>query len=355
MYKKLLLSLITIITAQQFTNLQSLLIYEDLYSEIGVLSTDLLSKELKSINHCFSIITDTSHNSILNNQFFQSINGKPVFLIKMSDSEDLLSPNFGTVSSLTQIRNLGCELHLILISNGIQMERLLRFGEKYRILNTRAKFIIIFDYRLLSADMHYIWKRIVNVIFIKQVDKKNGNLFEINTVPFPSALGQVFVAKRLNFWRSGRYRNSVGSFFEDKTVDLNGELMKVVVLEHTPAVLKSKKSEKFLYKGVEVKIMEALALALNFTVLFYESLDSESEKWGRQQTNGTISGLLGEMVQENADFALGDLHNTLYHLDIIDLTIPYGTECLTFLTPAQIFDNSWKTLILPFRLVSAIF
>lgn len=222
MYRILLLTLITQITAQ-FPHLQNLLNYEELYSEIGVLSTDLLSKEFKSIKHCYSIITDTNHKSILNNEFFQSINGKPVFLIQTSDSEDLLSPNYGTVSSLTQIKNLGCELHLILISNGIQMERFLRFGEKYRILNTRAKFIIIFDYRLLSADMHYIWKRIVNVIFIKQVDKKNGNLFEINTVPFPSALGQVFVSKRLNFWRSGRYRNAVGSFFEDKTVDLNGK------------------------------------------------------------------------------------------------------------------------------------
>lgn len=222
MYRVLLFSLITLITAQ-LSNLQNLLNYEDLYSEIGVLSTDLLSKELKSINHCFSIITDASHNSVLNYEFFQTINGKPVFLIQISDSEDLLSPNYATVSSLTQIKNLGCELHLILISNGIQMERFLRFGEKYRILNTRAKFIIIFDYRLLSSDMHYIWKRIVNVIFIKQVDKKNGNLFEINTVPFPSALGQVFVSKRLNFWRAGRYRNSVGNFFEDKTVDLNGK------------------------------------------------------------------------------------------------------------------------------------
>lgn len=222
MYKVLLFCLITHINAQNL-HLQNLLNYEDLYSEIGLLSTDLLSKELKSSKHCYSIITDTSHNSILNNEFFQSINGKPVFLLHISDSEDLLSPNYGTVSSLTQIKKLGCELHLILISNGIQMERFLRFGEKFRILNTRAKFIILFDYRLLSADMHYIWKRIVNVVFIKQVDKKNGNLFELNTVPFPSALGPVFVSKRLNFWRTGRYRYAVGSFFEDKTMDLNGK------------------------------------------------------------------------------------------------------------------------------------
>lgn len=128
--------------------------------------------------------------------------------------------------------------------------------------------------------------------------------------------------------------------------------MKVVVLEHTPAVLKVSESNKFVYKGVEVKILEALAAAINFTILFYESSDSESEKWGKLLSNGSMTGLLGQMVDGKADFALGDLHNTLYHLDIIDLSIPYGAECLTFLTPAQISDNSWKTLLLPFRFVS---
>lgn len=34
----------------------------------------------------------------------------------------------------------------------------------------------------------------------------------------------------------------------------------------------------------------------------------------------------------------------------MDLTIPYNSECLTFLTPEAVSDNSWKTLILPFSL-----
>jgi hypothetical protein len=49
-----------------------------------------------------------------------------------------------------------------------------------------------------------------------------------------------------------------------------------------------------------------------------------------------------------ADIALADLHYTLYHLEVMDLSIPYNTECLTFLTPESTSDNSWQTLILPF-------
>lgn len=48
------------------------------------------------------------------------------------------------------------------------------------------------------------------------------------------------------------------------------------------------------------------------------------------------------------DIALGDLSYTQYHLELMDLSIPYTSQCLTFLTPEALTDNSWKTLILPF-------
>lgn len=49
-----------------------------------------------------------------------------------------------------------------------------------------------------------------------------------------------------------------------------------------------------------------------------------------------------------ADIALGDLSYTQYHLELMDLSVPYTSQCLTFLTPEALTDNSWKTLILPF-------
>lgn len=76
------------------------------------------------------------------------------------------------------------------------------------------------------------------------------------------------------------------------------------------------------------------------------------EKWGRKQINGSFSGLIGEIISGRADMALGDLHYTPYHLDFMDLTIPYNTQCLTFLTPESLTDNSWQILILPFRQVN---
>lgn len=58
------------------------------------------------------------------------------------------------------------------------------------------------------------------------------------------------------------------------------------------------------------------------------------------------------MINSNADIALGDLYYTPTILELMDLSTPYYTECLTFLTPESLTDNSWKTLLLPFKLDS---
>lgn len=88
---------------------------------------------------------------------------------------------------------------------------------------------------------------------------------------------------------------------------------------------------------------------MNFAYEIYETDTDESELWGTKSDNGEYSGLFGEMVESKADIALGNLYYTQQVLDLMDLTIPYHTECITFLTPESLTDNSWKTLLLPFQ------
>lgn len=86
---------------------------------------------------------------------------------------------------------------------------------------------------------------------------------------------------------------------------------------------------------------------MNFRYKLHEA--SNADFWGKKESGGRYTGLLGEMVTSFADIALGDLYYTSYVLELMDLTVPYNTECLTFLTPESSTDNSWKTLILPFK------
>lgn len=88
---------------------------------------------------------------------------------------------------------------------------------------------------------------------------------------------------------------------------------------------------------------------MNFGFELYEPSTEIYELWGKKEQGGQYSGLFGEIVNSNADIALGNLYYTPIILELMDLTIPYDTECLTFLTPESLTDNSWKTLVLPFK------
>ncbi|XP_049548396.1 glutamate receptor ionotropic, kainate glr-3 [Anopheles darlingi] len=285
------------------------------------------------------------------------------FIVKIPTDEDTLNPRPSLLCNLQEIRKVGCGGYVMLLANGIQMARLLRFSDQTRTIDTRARFIMLHDYRLFQPEMHYLWKRIVNVVFVRPLRNRRaldrriqsehgGTVYELSTVPFPIPLKGIFFSKILNFWQNGKFRtlpNSRKALFGDKTNDLQGQLMHVAVLEHTPAVFKSNVPAHTLYYGVEIELLKAIANVMHFRMSFYETPDAETERWGVQQDNGKLTGLLGEMREGRADFALADLHHTQYHLAFMDLSTPYNTECLTFLTPEALSDNSWKTLILPFN------
>ncbi|XP_055589024.1 glutamate receptor ionotropic, kainate glr-3 [Uranotaenia lowii] len=331
---------------------------ENSLSDFGLLLVNIVTKLYAG--HCYALITDPIYKAVLTKQLFLDIEDTPRYVLEISEDEDTLNPSARLDCMLKEIHKVGCGVYVILLANGIQMERLLRYGDKTRVLNTRAKFIILHDYRLFAPDLHYLWKRIVNVVFVRELTStKSGRRnhqdkthhYELATVPFPFPLKGIFVAKRLDFWYKGKFRYSQKLFY-DKTTNLDGQIMKVVVLEHTPAIFHNlvddaSNSNQNFY-GLEIELLKAIAMGLNFGMEFYETDDAATEKWGTISDNDNATGLIGEMVESRADFALADLHYTEHNLKTMDLSIPYNTECLTFLTPEALSDNSWTTLILPF-------
>nr|NP_001345809.1 ionotropic receptor 68a precursor [Aedes aegypti] len=323
-------------------------------ADFGHLLIDLVAK--MKAGHCYAFITDNIYQVVLTGRLFREIETFPRYVVQIPDYEDTLDPGTRVRCMLEEVRKIGCGAYVILLTNGIQMERLLRFGDRTRIINTRAKFIILHDYRLFVPDLHFLWKRIVNVVFVRQlvIDKAKkrheSHHYELSTVPFPFPLRGVFISRRLDFWFNGKFRKG-RKLFSDKTTNLDGQSMKVVVLEHTPAIFRTthnETDEHLKYYGLEVELLKAISEAMKFEMDFYESDDAAVAMWGTVTDGENATGLLGEMNEGHADFALADLHHTQYHLEIMDLSIPYNTECLTFLTPEALTDNSWTTLILPF-------
>ncbi|XP_017773932.1 PREDICTED: glutamate receptor ionotropic, delta-2 [Nicrophorus vespilloides] len=329
------------------------------------LLSDVLFNTLKPYK-CIAILCDDVYYSIFKDHIFKKMGlFISYFFILIESSDDLLSPFPDTKDALNMIKKQDCQMYVILMANGLQLSRLLIYGDRYRVLDTRANFVFLYDNRILHKDLYYLWKRMVNVIFIKEYagsKKSSGEIipwFELSTVPFPSPIKGVFIPRRIDIWRRSKFRKGV-DLFRDKTYDLKNQTLKVAVFQHIPAAIKMEipehKSHKTVvqygdsgYSGIEIEILATISKAMNFNPEMYEPQNAESEFWGIRQPDGQYSGLFGELVSSKADIGLGDFYYTNYILDLMDLTIPYYTECLTFLTPEALSDNSWKTLILPFK------
>ncbi|XP_076250217.1 ionotropic receptor 21a-like [Rhynchophorus ferrugineus] len=286
-------------------------------------------------------------------------------MINIDDNIDEPDVN-GTENSLIMAREHGCKMYIIFLENGQLVKKLLKFGDKYRLFDTNSKYIILYDHVLFQKDTFYIWKRLINVIFIKKYESKNkvylknkSVWFEITTVPYPMNAEGILVPRRLDIWTNNKFRKDP-DFFKDKTLNLKNETLKVVTFAHIPGTVKTNnsldqriralfqsKTNQF-YSGTEVEILKTVSQYMNFHCNVYEAENADIELWGNQMFDNNYTGLLGEMLNRKADIALGDLYYVPFVLYIMDLTIPYNTECLTFLTPESLTDISWKTLILPF-------
>lgn len=155
-------------------------------------------------------------------------------------------------------------MYIILLSNGLQVSRLLRFGDRYRVINTRAKFVFLYDNRLFEKNLFYLWKRIINVIFIRRYSgqksdtKKNMPWYEITTVPFPTQITSILVPRRLDIWTKSKFRKGT-DLFRDKTTDLRNQTLKVVAFSHIPGTTKNfqEKTERTVlgnFSGAEVEV-----------------------------------------------------------------------------------------------------
>ncbi|KAG5679632.1 hypothetical protein PVAND_009190 [Polypedilum vanderplanki] len=333
-------------------------IYEELESrskqvDVRNFVRTILDKALPSSQICF--ITDSIYEKeIYYDSMSASLNGRLIYILSVIDQESFeYEPSEKIITMLKIMKVENCDYYIILITNGIQMVDFLRYSDQRRLFKSNANFIMLHDYRLFKRDNHYIWKRITNVIFIRKLEsERHKNWYEISTVPFPAEIRNIYVSRVLNYFiPPNRYlKKKIDLYDEKKSQNLNANTMNVVIYSHSPAVVKNfnENDTEIQYSGLEVDLIETIANKMNFKINYFETENNKIEKWGRRISEDNYTGLLNVMNKAHADIALADLFQTDYHLKVMDLTVPYTTECLTFITPEVLTDNSWKALISPF-------
>lgn len=231
---------------------------------------------------------DVSLTSVLNRQ---------INVIKVEEYESFEGKSAERMSTmLSKMNEDNCELYVILILNGVQMSEFLRFADYNRLLNVKANSIMLYDYRLFGRELHYLWKRIVNVLFVRKYERRPGNWYELSTVPFPVKINEYFIPKTVNYWTPPNiYKKRKLLFVEKNEKELSGVELNAVVFRHTPSVYgKDRANATTNYTGVEIDLITALSDKMNFTIKFYEPDDVAMEQLGRKTEKGNYTGLLGE-------------------------------------------------------------
>nr|XP_012139079.1 PREDICTED: glutamate receptor ionotropic, kainate 4-like [Megachile rotundata] len=329
---------------------------------------ELIVEEMIERSNCIVFVTDSVYKTLVDIKYIKGSSTVSKYEIILRDNEQFFRPRKRIQNILVDSKAVGCNAYVILIANGYLTSEFLQYTERKRLINTHGLFLLLHDYTLLQPDLHYLWNRIINVVFIHQYnaykhrsgEKTFKEKIDLDTIYFPTNKKTLTKTKYIDTWYKGKLRYGNNHFIE-KTNNLQKKHLRIAVFEHIPAV--TEKSRAYYNKqpnnslealGIEFELIQIISKAMNFNPKYYMPYNILSEKWGNEGDNQTYTGLVNEAVQGKAAFYLGDLHYTLHHLNYFDFTIPYNTECLTFLTPESLTENSWKLLILPFKLYTWI-
>lgn len=298
-----------IATGNIFEDLTQSTFYDDVIKLVSnvINRTDPASVGFVSDTIFLPYLSDVSLTSVLNRQ---------VNFITIKESESFEGQSVRRMTEmLKKMNEESYELVVILILNGVQMSEFLRFADYNRLLNVKSNCLMLYDYRLFGREFQYLWKRIVNVLFVRKYDRRPGNWYELSTVPFPLKIDEYFIPIIVNYWTPPNiYKKRKMLWVKKNEKELRGVELNVVIFRHTPSVYgKVIRNETTNYTGVEIDLIRVLSDKMNFTVNFYEPDDVKKEQLGRKTMEGNYTGLLGKRMW----FAGGKLYIISLNISII--------------------------------------
>ena len=77
----------------------------------------------------------------------------------------------------------------------------------------------------------------------------------------------------------------------------------------------------------------------------YPSVDGA---WGSSKDNGTWSGMIGMILNNEVDFAIADFFITLDRSDVVDFSMPLMKARSKMYIPLPSQDAGWSTFVNPF-------
>ncbi|KAG7163529.1 Glutamate receptor ionotropic, delta-2-like 8 [Homarus americanus] len=177
-------------------------------------------------------------------------------------------------------------------------------------------------------------------------DNRSWSLHLLSNCPFcRSGEPEVILRNKWSPWRGLQHHTDL---FPDLFSDCNGHVFRAVTLNFPPFSHYSSGNSTHplaMEDCLDKRIVDSVAQVHNFTYEVYEPADG---LWGYQVDNGSFTGVLGEVERNIKDFSL-DLSVTAEREVVIDFTVGYHWEPLTFVTSKPQPLPQWLALVRPYQ------
>lgn len=220
------------------------------------------------------------------------------------------------------------------------------FLEKFssEVYDARGYYLVItmksFGFEDVSKLFEQVWKvKIFNLNIIHEEEKEIfSTQFEFFTKNYCAGkfAHKSFLTKKLTMETSELYAN--------KRNDMHGCPVKVSTFGLSPFVMK----KDTMLLGRDIELIKTISEALRFTLVF--DYIEGNIPWGYLFENGTGTGAIAKLMNNETDVILGDYFLKLDRLKYFDSSEPYFSSQLVFIIPPPDKFSAFQKLSQPFEL-----
>ncbi|XP_066986684.1 glutamate receptor ionotropic, delta-2-like [Macrobrachium rosenbergii] len=217
-------------------------------------------------------------------------------------------------------------------------------------------FVIYTGVQMNITDMERIpsFLKAYNTLFVSANDLHTTAGTDINswplhlfsTCPFcRSGEPEIILGNR---WSPKRGLMRETELFPDLFRNCNGHVFRGVTLSFPPFMhyTEGNATHRIVLKDcLDRNIMRVISRYYNFSFDLYEPADGQ---WGYQLDNGSFTGVLGVVQRYEADFSM-DISITAEREEVIDFTIGFHSEPLSFVTSKPQPLPQWLALVRPYK------
>ncbi|XP_050687409.1 glutamate receptor ionotropic, delta-2-like isoform X2 [Eriocheir sinensis] len=153
----------------------------------------------------------------------------------------------------------------------------------------------------------------------------------------------------LGVWKpSLGFRQGERLFPANKMNNLQGFTFTVAALPYEPFITSADNqlTGPGKYRGLEVRLLDVLAAAANFTYHYVAPVDGQ---WGRLTKDGTWTGMIGMVAGEKADWAMSDITFSPQREQYVDFSKTFVYDASELVTPRAKALPRWSSPIRPFQ------